>query len=73
MPAPSIHALTVALLSAECRCGRIKRSRQAFCSGCYRALPIPMQKALYRRIGQGYEEAYAAAVRELKGDDGEQR
>jgi hypothetical protein len=53
----------------RCRCGRVKRSGQTFCGGCYHALPLPARTALYRRVGEGYEEAYAAAVRILDSID----
>lgn len=56
------------LMGIRCQCGRMKRSKQTFCLKCYRALPLEMQRALYRRFGAGYEEAYAAAVRELRGE-----
>jgi hypothetical protein len=64
-----MNELLQELQGTVCRCGRNKQARQTFCGGCYRALPRAMQLALYRRFGSGYEEAYAAAVAELKGDD----
>ena len=54
------------LAGEVCRCGKRKAGKMTFCAGCYRRLPHPMQMALYRRVGQGYEEAYAAAVEFLK-------
>ena len=57
------------LRGKTCRCGRAKRPMQSFCWQCYSALSLPTQNALYRRFGNGYEEAYAAAVAELRGDD----
>lgn len=48
-----------------CRCGRTKQPRQTFCRGCYYSLPVPTRRALYRRFGKGYEEAYAAAAEHL--------
>lgn len=56
------------LMSTECECGRVKRERQSFCGTCYRALPKDLQNRLYRRIGQGYEEAHAEARAILRGD-----
>ena len=50
------------LASEECRCGKTKVARQTFCRWCYAILPREMQRALYARIGQGYEQAFAAAV-----------
>lgn len=51
------------LKSKECRCGRWKREGVSFCARCYWSLPEHLRVALYRPIGQGYEEAYEAAVR----------
>lgn len=58
------------LLTAEpqgihCRCGVPKQPRQTFCRKCYYALSRPEQKALYKLVGKGYEEAYQNAVRHL--------
>jgi len=47
-------------------CGRAKNPGHSFCGACYRILPQEMQRALYRKVGNGYEEAYAAAVRYLE-------
>lgn len=54
------------LMSEECLCGRPKRRHYSFCYRCYSALPGDMQKALYRRIGDGYEEAFEEAVKYLQ-------
>lgn len=54
-------------LSAEkCQCGKRKRSKQTFCWSCYRSLPREMQADLYKGFGQGYEEAYTAAIKYFK-------
>ncbi len=53
--------------SEECQCGRTKKSRMSFCYSCYRSLPRDIQRALYARIGKGYEEAYEEAVDCLSG------
>ncbi|HEV8639407.1 MAG TPA: hypothetical protein VG370_34800 [Chloroflexota bacterium] len=53
------------LVGTVCRCGRPKAHRQTFCKPCYFALPPPVRAALYRGIGEGYEEAYADAVAAL--------
>lgn len=53
------------LAGAVCRCGRVKRHRQTFCTRCFQALPPALKRALYCRIGEGYEEAYDAAVAAL--------
>jgi hypothetical protein len=57
------------LRSQECQCGKTKGSGKSFCYGCWRRLPDDIQKRLYQRIGQGYEDAYEDAVKHL--DDGE--
>jgi len=46
------------LKSDGCMCGRPKQSGRSFCYGCYKKLPPEVQKALYRKIGNGYEQAY---------------
>jgi hypothetical protein len=52
-----------------CRCGEPKTRGRTFCRACYFSLPSGQAKALYHleqlRVGEGYEEAYAAAVRML--------
>jgi hypothetical protein len=53
------------LLGNECLCGREKREKNAFCYRCYRALPPEMQKALYRSMYDGYDEAFEEAHRYL--------
>lgn len=54
------------LLGTLCACGSPKTSKRTFCLTCYRALPHGEQVALYKRVGNGYEEAYEAAVKTLK-------
>jgi hypothetical protein len=61
-----IHRGLVALVITICHCGRRKNKRMSFCPVCYRRLPREMKGALYRRAGQGYEEAYDAAVEYLE-------
>jgi len=46
------------LNSDGCMCGRAKQPGKSFCYGCYKKLPPEKQKALYRKIGSGYEQAY---------------
>lgn len=46
----------------ECLCGREKSSGRSFCYRCYKELPGDMQRALYRKMGDGYEEAFEEAV-----------
>jgi len=52
--------------SNGCACGDTKKPGKAFCRRCYKELPYRMQEALYNRIGQGFEEAYEAAVKWLQ-------
>jgi hypothetical protein len=61
-----IHRGLVALVVTLCRCDRRKKKRMSFCPTCYGRLPREMKNALYRRAGQGYEEAYDAAVKHLE-------
>jgi len=56
------------LSGTKCRCGRTKKANNTFCNKCYFKLPDDMRFALYRRLGSGYEEAYDAAVQELRGE-----
>ena len=53
------------LLSNECQCGRRKKSRHSLCWPCFKRLPWSMQQDLYLGIGEGYEEAYDAALKWL--------
>ena len=55
------------LKSEECACGRPKNSGYSFCYRDYKSLPLAMQKALFRQVGNGYEEAYEAAYKWLFG------
>jgi hypothetical protein len=42
-------------------CDKHKRKGNSFCTPCYYSLPIEMRQALYRRFGEGYEQALAEA------------
>ena len=53
------------LRGEECQCGKWKRSRMPFCYRCFKRLPVSMQRALYHRLGDGFEEAYEEAVKWL--------
>lgn len=53
------------LKSDECQCDAYKQPGFAFCFKCYRRLPQEMQRALYRKIGAGFEAAYEEAYRHL--------
>jgi uncharacterized OB-fold protein len=51
------------LVGRRCRCGKVKRPRTTFCVSCYNSLPESLQNGLYRRIGNGYEQAYESAAK----------
>lgn len=53
------------LRSKTCRCGRTKAPRRSVCRSHWQLLNKAEQNALYRRFGNGYEEAYEAALRKL--------
>lgn len=53
------------LKGKECWCGEWKKPMMSHCRRCYFALPPEMRQALYRRFGQGYEEAFRASLRAL--------
>lgn len=55
-----------ALMSAACICGAEKQPKMSHCRACYYALRPAQRRALYRRIGSGYSEAYADSVITLK-------
>jgi hypothetical protein len=44
-------------------CGDVKKAFQTLCVGDYRELPHGRKMALYDRLGEGYEEAVAAAFK----------
>ncbi|MDY7035541.1 MAG: hypothetical protein SV375_05180 [Thermodesulfobacteriota bacterium] len=54
------------LMSEQCLCERPKKRHHSFCYRCYRSLPGDLQRALYNRIGDGYEEAFEEAVKWLE-------
>lgn len=51
--------------SEECQCGKSKRIGTAFCYLCYSNLPKDMKDDLWKKIGNGFEEAYEEAHKEL--------
>ncbi len=54
-------------IGTECPvCTKTKDPNTAFCKSCYRELPIPMQRALWKRFGQGFEKAFEEAFWFLK-------
>lgn len=50
------------LRGVTCRCGAPKITMQTFCRRCYYSLPRQNQRALYQRVGEGYEAAYLQAI-----------
>ena len=53
-------------LGTECSgCGGVKVSKRSHCSKCYYRLPKQMQSDLYKRFGEGYEQAFAASQKYL--------
>lgn len=42
-------------------CGGPKKSAQSFCYGCFKSLTTAQQRALWKSLGKGYEQAYAVA------------
>jgi hypothetical protein len=59
-------ASTAALKNGQCRCGHAKQTGMAFCYGCWQQLPMNIRRALYQRVGQGFEAAYAGACEYLQ-------
>jgi hypothetical protein len=59
------YRLLAELRGNICRCGAAKTPDRTLCRACYWSLPESMRVALYRRIGKGYEAAYAAAAEYL--------
>jgi hypothetical protein len=55
------------LKSLRCQCGSSKDRGRVFCFRCYWSLPVDMRNALWRRMGQGFEEACEGASRWLQG------
>lgn len=58
--------LATKLAGKLCVCGAAKTKGQSFCRGCYFAIRSVTRSRLCRGIGDGYEEAYEAAVNELR-------
>jgi hypothetical protein len=53
--------------STKCEaCGETKHPKMSHCRGCYFALPQAMRRALYKRFGEGYEEAFEESLQFLK-------
>lgn len=54
------------LMGEKCVCGAWKAVRMSHCKNCYASLPSTLKKNLYRRFGNGYEEAYAKSITKLR-------
>jgi hypothetical protein len=61
-----VNKLIRELSGVQCACGAVKKSNQPFCVSCHAALSPGQRKALFRRVGEGYEEAYASAIHSLR-------
>ncbi|MGN6547030.1 MAG: hypothetical protein ACTHK7_18385 [Aureliella sp.] len=59
---PTAADLIRELNGTACRCGYQKKPRWSLCNDCYKTLPQSLRGALWRRIGEGYEEAYTEAA-----------
>lgn len=58
--------LVRSLRSTVCpACGGAKSSGMTLCQSDYYRLPAHARKRLYRRVGEGYESAFHAAMAEL--------
>ena len=55
--------LIASLRSTRClACGGAKNSRMTFCGRDYHRLSQPLKRALYARVGEGYEQAVREAL-----------
>lgn len=64
---PAQVELIESLAGEDCPgCLGRKGRRKSFCSRCYFKLPKPIRTALYNPVGNGYEDAHAAAMKHLK-------
>lgn len=54
------------LRSNECACGATKKRGYVFCYKCFKSLPQEMQVDLYKKLGEGYEDAREEAGRYLE-------
>ena len=53
------------LMGLKCRCGKLKGRGMPLCGICYLSLSQGMRDDLYKRLGEGYEQAYESACRAL--------
>lgn len=64
---PTTRHLVESLRSDQCpACASGKHPGRTLCGRCFRKLPGEVRDDLYKRIGQGYEAAVAAAMTALK-------
>jgi hypothetical protein len=49
-------------MSLTCFCGKDKKPQMSHCTSCYYLLPSDARKALWRKIGKGYEEAFRESL-----------
>lgn len=72
IPSPWQHRrlLVSSIRSRHCpACTAQKQVNKSVCSGCWAKLTSDAQRALYNRIGDGYEEAFENAMKSLGIDD----
>jgi hypothetical protein len=66
----AVSAETVELIRAlagtACVCGAAKQPKMSHCRACYYSLTPAQRCALYRRVGSGYEQAYADSLLALR-------
>lgn len=43
-------------------CHSVKRRQTAFCEKCFHRLPALLRSALYKRFGEGFEQAYCGCL-----------
>lgn len=65
MSMSTMEAISI-LRAKVCACGRAKEVRKAFCLRCWRRLSQTTRDDLYRRLGQGFGQAYIAALEEIR-------
>lgn len=57
------NAIFAAFCSTRCAgCEGAKRKHNAFCTACYHQLPPALKQSLWKRFGQGFEEAYQGCL-----------
>jgi hypothetical protein len=64
------RTLIAELMGVVCRCGKPKARGNTFCRACYLSLPMDARTALYKKIGEGYEDAYQRACEMLDRSSG---